>query len=133
MRYQRFTIIQTARPGKKGINEKIQWFGLSLGLFTLRDKDKSSFRIFIELVKAAKGKKGLSSDELAERLRLSRGTVVHHLKNLEEHGLVNTERNKYFLRVENLELLVDELEKDMQRTCDDLKQVAKEIDSWLNL
>jgi predicted transcriptional regulator len=131
--YQRFTFIRSSRPVKKNINEKMQWFGLSLGLFSLRDRDKSSFRIFIELVKAAKIKAGLSSDELAEKLGLSRGTVVHHLKKLDEQGLISSEKNRYILRVENLERLVNELEKDMKRTCEDLKEVAQEIDSRLDL
>ncbi|MFH0977742.1 MAG: winged helix-turn-helix domain-containing protein [Candidatus Woesearchaeota archaeon] len=131
--YQRFTIVKSTKPAKKNINDKLQWFGISLGLFTLRDKNKSSFRIFIELLKAAKVGHGLTSDELGEKLRLSRGTVVHHLNKLSEAGLVAIEKNHYHLRVENLEQLVDEIEKDLERTWADLHEVAKEIDSWLNL
>lgn len=131
--YERFTIIRSPKPVRKNINEKLQWFGISLGLFSLRDKDKSSFRIFIELFKAIKTKKGLTSDELAERLGLTRGTVIHHLKKLGESGLVISDKHAYMLRVDNLEQLIDEIEKDVARTCDDLKQVAKEIDNWLNL
>jgi predicted transcriptional regulator len=132
-RHQRITIVQSSRPIKKSINEKLQWFGVSLGLFSLRDKDKSMFRIFIELLKAAKAKKGLSSDELAAQLGLTRAPVVHHLNKLIDSGVVTVEKNRYYLRVDDLEHLVDEIEKDVKRSCDDLREVAKELDSWLNL
>ena len=99
----------------------------------MRDKDKSCFRVFIELVKSAKAKETLSSDVLAARLALSRGTIVHHINKLIEAGLVVHEGNKYILRVDNLKSLVDEVERDIKRACEDLKEVAKEIDSRLGL
>ena len=105
----------------------------SLGLFNLRDKDKSCFRVFIELVKTAKKGIPLSSDELAYRLDLSRGTVVHHINKLIESGIVVQANKGYILRVDNLRALIDEVEKDLRRTCDDLRSMAKEIDESLGL
>ncbi len=112
---QRITIINIRKPQAKSINEELQWFGTSLGLFNLRDKDKSCYRIFIELLKSAKLKEPLSSDDLAAHLRLTRGTVVHHLNKLMESGLVVTDKNKYTLRVNNLKELIGELERDIKR------------------
>ncbi len=132
--YQRLTIIRyNHSSSKKSVNEKLQWLGNSLGLFNLRDKDKSCFRIFIELIKSAKKEQPLSSDELAERLGLSRGTVVHHLNKLMESGIVVVHKNKYILRVNNLNQLVDELKKDADRMFNDLKDAASEIDTLLGL
>ena len=37
------------------------------------------------------------------------------------------------LRVDNLNLLISELEKDVQRTLGDLKEVASSIDDWIGL
>ncbi len=135
MRYehQRITIIKFRKPLKKNINEELQWFGSSLGLFNLRDKDRSCFRIFIELVKSSRKKKPLSSDELAYKTGLSRGTVIHHLNKLMGSGIVVSEKNKYILRVENLKVLVEEIEKDIKRACSDLKNIAKNIDEELGL
>jgi predicted transcriptional regulator len=132
-RYQKITIVKSARPATTDVNDELRWLGISLGLFNLRDKDKSCFRIFIELLKATKKKKALSSDDLGTKLRLSRGTVVHHLNKLMESGLVVVDKNRYLLRVENLEILIDELRKDLERACDDLKHVAREIDQSLGL
>ena len=129
---QKITIINVRKPIEKSLNEQLQWLGTSLGLFNLRDKNKSCFRIFIELLKAAKSRRPISSDELAEKLGLTRGTVIHHMHTLIDSGLIITEGNRYFLRVDNLTDLIDELEKDIKRTLDDLKQVASNIDTRLS-
>ena len=130
--HQKITIINVRKPARN-LNNELQWFGSSLGLFNLRDKDKSCFRVFIELLKAAKRDKPLTSDELAFKLGLSRGTVIHHINKLIESGIVVHQNNRYMLRVNNLEVLVDEIKRDAERTFDDLKKVAKEIDHLLGL
>ena len=130
---QRITIVQIRKPAEHNVNQELQWFGTSLGLFNLRDKDKSTFRLFIELLKSAKANHMLTSDELAAKLALSRGTIIHHINKLMESGLVVHEGNTYTLRVENLRTLIEEIEKDIKRACDDLKEVAKEIDNRLGL
>jgi predicted transcriptional regulator len=128
---QEITIIRSRKPVMHDINQQLQWFGGSLGLFNLRDKDKSCFRIFVELVKSAKGKKALISDEIALRSGLSRGTVVHHLTKLIKAGLVVHEGNAYILRVDNMSTLIEEIKKDLDRTMGDLKEVAEMIDREL--
>ena len=130
---QRITIVNIRKPAEHNVNQELQWLGSSLGLFNLRDKDKSCFRVFIELLKSAKSRNVLTSDGLASRLDLSRGTVIHHINRLIESGLVVHEGNTYTLRVENLQSLIDEVEKDIKRACEDLKEVAKEIDNRLGL
>ncbi len=78
MRFTRITIIRIKKPERDHINEELQFLGESLGLFSERDKDKSCFRIFIIMVKALKIGQSLTSDEIAERSNLTRGTVIHH-------------------------------------------------------
>ncbi|MFP4112654.1 MAG: ArsR/SmtB family transcription factor [Candidatus Woesearchaeota archaeon] len=130
---QKITIISLRKKKNENINEALRWLGASLGLFNLRDKDQSCFRIFIELLKHSKSQEGLSSDELAYRLSLTRGTVMHHINRLMKSGIVISNRNKYSLRVDNLASLVDELEEDMKRTISDMKKVATDIDKYLGL
>ena len=130
---QRITIVNIRKPAEHNVNQELQWFGSSLGLFNLRDRDKSTFRVFIELLKSAKAKQTLTSDELALKLALTRGTIIHHVNKLIESGIVIHEGNRYTLRVENLKSLIEEVEKDIKRACDDLKEVAKEIDNRLGL
>lgn len=130
---QRITIVNIRKPREHNVNQELQWLGSSLGLFNLRDKDKSCFRVFIELLKSSKARQTLTSDDLALKLSLSRGTIIHHINRLMESGLVIHEGNKYILRVESLKTLIDEVEKDIKRACEDLKEVAKEIDERLGL
>ncbi|MBI2550240.1 winged helix-turn-helix transcriptional regulator [Candidatus Woesearchaeota archaeon] len=133
IREQRITIIRVSRPRQHNVNDELRWLGHSLGLFTERDKDSSLYRLFVELIKSRRGNQLLTSDELAHRVGLSRGTVVHHLNKLLESGIVVSERNRYVLRVGNLEVLIEELRKDVRRTLDDLKAIAKQIDEELEL
>jgi len=130
---QKITIIRTRMPPHGNINEELQWLGNSLGLFNLRDKDKSCFRIFIELLKSARRKQPINSDEIATRTSLSRGTVIHHINRLMESGIVVYDKNAYMLRVDNLRELIDEVEKDIFRACEDLKKVAEDIDNWIGI
>jgi len=131
--HQKITIITVRKPAHGSINEELQWLGTSLGLFNPRDKDKSLFRIFIELLKSAKKREQLTSDEIAYKLGLSRGTVIHHIDKLVDAGIVIHQKNKYMLRVDNLKMLIDEVEKDIKRTCDDLRAIADQIDKRLEL
>ena len=129
MRYlQRITIMSIRKPVQKNVNQELQWLGSSLGLFNLRDKDKSCFRVFIELIKNAKLGKPLSSDEIAYSLGLSRGTVVHHLNKLLDSGIVVEAERGYILRVSNLRDLINEVEKDLERTLAELREMAEETD-----
>ncbi|MBI3027281.1 winged helix-turn-helix transcriptional regulator [Candidatus Woesearchaeota archaeon] len=130
---QRITIVNIRKPAEHNVNQELQWFGTSLGLFNIRDRDKSTFRVFIELLKSAKANTPITSDELASKLSLSRGTIIHHINKLMESGIVIHEGNRYILRVDNLKSLIDEMEKDLKRACDDLKDVAREIDERLGL
>jgi len=133
IRFQRITIIKSRIPEQDNLNYELQWLGNSLGLFNIRDKDKSCFRIFIALLKAIKRNEMLSSDEIADKLNLSRGTVVFHLNKLMNSGIVVSKNNRYMLRVDNLKELIDEVERDMKKACASLREVAEDIDEKLGL
>ena len=133
MRFIKITIIKTKKPEKESINQELQFLGESLGLFNERDKDKSCFRIFITLLKALKSGNMLTSDEIATHTHLTRGTVIHHLNRLMEAGIVSNEKNFYILAVDNLQELVDTVKNNVVKTCDNLKDVARDIDRKLEL
>lgn len=131
--FRRVTIVRVRRPTKKDLNLDLQWFSSSLGLFGNRDKENSCFRVFVELIKAARKGQTLSSDEIANRSHLSRATVIHHLNKLIESGLVIADNNGYILRVENLEELVEEVKRDLNRVFEDLRIMAEDLDEELGL
>jgi len=131
--FRRLTIVKIRKPAKKEINQDLQWFCSTLGLFGLRDKNSSCFRIFVELLKAAKGSRTISSDEIGYRLGLSRGTVVHHLNRLIDSGLIIPDKNGYVLRVSNLGELVEQIKKDTDTVFQNLRDIARDLDEDLNL
>ncbi len=128
---QKITIIKIRKTSPGNVNQELQWLGNSLGLFNLRDKDSSCFRIFITLVKRNKNNQTISSDEIAKRLNLTRGTVVHHLQKLMDSGIVVRERSGYILRENNLQKIIDDIKRDMEKTFSELMEVAKDVDEKL--
>ena len=130
---RRVTIVKVDKPSKISINEEIQWFSTSLGLFGERDKEKSKFRIFLELLKAAKTSKGLSTDQISDKTNLTRATVMHHLEILIEQGLIINKDTKYYLRLKNLEEITKALHQDVQDIFSELNKIAESIDKELGL
>jgi predicted transcriptional regulator len=135
--FTKLTIVRITKPAQttvqNAVNDDLKWLGSSLGLFSLRDKNSSCFRVFIELLKAAKVNHPMSSDEISLRTKLSRGTVVFHLDKLISSGLVTIENSKYILRLAKLESLVDQLKSDTEKVFTNLKEIARDIDSELGL
>ncbi len=135
MRTTRITITRiVATREHQGINAELQYLAGSLGLFNPRDKDRSKFRIFIALLRALKQRqRGLSSDELAAELDLTRATVIHHLGSLAASGIVEHSEGKYVLRVETLEELVAKIRSDVGKMLSELEEVARRCDTSLGL
>lgn len=127
---RKIVLVRHVSPSQN-INEELQWIGQSLGLFNSRDKDKSAFRLFIELLKATKKQQALSSDELATSLCITRATVVYHLNELMERGLVVHQQKKYVLRESDLLSLLEDLHKDVETTLQKMRDVARQIDEHL--
>ena len=57
--------------------------------------------------------------------------LEYNLKKLIEAGIVVNEGKKYILRQEHLGALIDEIRKDIWRTCEDMLKTANEIDEEL--
>ena len=127
----KITLVRIRRTPHENINQELQWFGNSLGLFNLRDKDSSCFRVFITLVRKAKRNETISSDDISDKLNLSRGTVVHHLTKLMNSGLVVREKGGYLLRSNNLSKVMRDIQRDVSAMFNELEDVAKEIDDKL--
>jgi len=128
---RRITILRIRRPAQLGLNDELQWLGSSLGLFGERDRDKTCFRVFLELLKAAKRQRGLTSDEIGELMNISRPTVVHHLTTLMERGMIVHDRRQYILRAGHLHEVINRLQQDAQETLKELEETARALDDVL--
>ncbi|MEM3134726.1 MAG: ArsR family transcriptional regulator, partial [Candidatus Bathyarchaeia archaeon] len=77
--------------------------------------------------------RGLTSDELAAKLSLTRGTMVHHLNKMIRSGLVIYHEGTYKLRGRSLKSTIEEAHRDINRIFENLYKVAESIDKSLNL
>ena len=128
---KRIIIVKIRKEPHDNVNDELRWMGNSLGLFGLRDKDSSCFRMFIILLKSRN--KTISSDQIADRLKLTRGTVIHHLNKLMDSGVVVREKGGYILRENSMEGVIRDMRKDMETMFGELKKAAQEIDEKLGL
>jgi len=69
---------------------------------------------------------------MAYRLDLSRGTVIHHITKLIDAGMLVKTGSSYILRTNSLASLVDEVLEDIERTCQDIKEIAQRIDKEIS-
>lgn len=131
----KITLYRGVKPpiGPIDINKDLQWFCTSLGLVGNRDKNLSTFRIFIVLLKASKANKELSSDNIAHDTDLSRATVIHHLGKLASSGIILEDHERYRLAVDNLEQLVQHLKAEIEHNIKDLEEISRRIDGQLGL
>ena len=135
MRSFKITIYGGTKPPIEplDVNKDLQWFCTSLGLVGNRDRNLSTFRIFITLLKASRQGKLLSSDNIAYETSLSRATVIHHLTKLSTSGIILEEHERYKLAVDNLEELVKHVKLEIAQSMADLEEISKRIDEQLGL
>ncbi len=129
----KITLVEVRKKPSTNINQELKWLGDSLGLFGIRDKDKSCFRLFIELLKQSKLGKPISSDELAQRTDLTRATVIHHLHHLTSCGIIEKlpKQKGYLLKENRLEFLLRMIKSNIDEQFEEMLKTAKEIDERL--
>ena len=130
---QTITLKTIEKPKEKDTIQDIDWMCDSFGLVTGRDTENTSARIFSDLLSKLSHGITVSSDLLADDLRISHARVNHHLRNLAGTGIVYREHRFIFLRGGTLKSAVEELRKDAIRIFDELECIAEEIDNSIGL
>ena len=98
-----------------------------------RKKQKTAYLIFKALVEATAHNNGLTSDELAEKLSLTRGTMIHHLNKMMKSGLVIFHESKFKLRERSLKNTMEEIRRDINRLFENIFEISESIDRSLGL
>ncbi|MBL7100787.1 MAG: helix-turn-helix transcriptional regulator [Nanoarchaeota archaeon] len=130
---KQFIIKKLREPTEKNTNQDIEWLCNSLGFVTPRDQDKTAFKILQSLIKSAKEGKGMTSEELSEVVEPTIGSVIYHLKKLIKAGLVVKMESNYELRMNSLLATINEIERDITITLEDIKRVAEDVDNQIGL
>lgn len=122
------------KPPEKDLGKDIEWICQSLGFLQTKDKDKTCACIVKELIKmSAREKRALSSTELSQELKMSRGAVINHLNRLMKAGLIVRTGTRYCIRSQSTYYMIKEMEREVQRVFEDLEEMASEIDNMMGL
>ena len=130
---RQFTVKKLREPVEKQLERDIEWICTSLGFVTSRDQDKTAFRILKALIMSAKEGRGLTSEELTEYVEPTIGSVIYHLKKLMKAGLVVKLNSTYELRMNNFQNTIEEVEREIVNTMNDIKKIARDIDRDVGL
>ena len=129
---KQITIKKIRSPAPGNIDDDIDYLCRSLGYFSQRDKQDTAGKIFRLLVReACEPDCCLTSDEIAQKLNLTRGAIVHHLNSFISAGIVVKENNRYRLRSASLQKSLEEMRSDIDRILTQMLKIAIEIDEQL--
>jgi predicted transcriptional regulator len=116
------------KPHVKSLEEDLLWLCDSFGFSSGRDTENTSTRIIFSLLDKLSNDEITSSETLAEDLEIKISRVNHHLRNLNDSGLLYRKKRLVYLRGGSLKAAVKEMRKDSERIFDELESIAEEID-----
>ncbi len=124
----RLVIRRVEPPFSNTVEKELEWICQSFGFFEPIDKEKTAAAVFREIVSATEKGLALTSTAIAESVGMSRGSVINHLNNLQRSGLITKNGRYYASRSRSMYRTIEEIEEDIDRIFDRMKQRAKEID-----
>jgi predicted transcriptional regulator len=130
---QQIILRNLEKPRIKSLEEDLLWLCDSLGFSSGRDTENTANRIVFSLLEKLSNDEISSSEVLAEDLDMKISRINHHLRNLNDSGLLYRKKRLIYLRGGSLKAAVKEMRKDSERILDELESIAEEIDSTMGL
>jgi hypothetical protein len=126
-RYYRQIVIRyiTIPSEEENVNEALDWIYECLGLGDERDEVGKS--VFRAIVRASHNGEGISSRDIMQLSEVSQAAIIYHLNQFKRSGLVVKDGRNYYLRAHTLENTLDEMQNDMNRRFERLKEIARKI------
>ena len=113
--------------------DELEWICQSLGFFEPIDRDKTAAAVLKQLINSGGLERPLTSNQIAERVEMSRGAVINHLNNLSRAGLVVRSGRYYSIRSRSIYRTIEEIEEDIDRIFQKMKRVAMELDGEMGV
>ncbi len=126
--YFKVVVRRVERPFKSDFDNQFAWICSSLGFFEPIDKDKNAAAVFKEIVLSTEKGEALTSTAIAERIGMSRGSVINHLNSLLRSGMIEKNGKFYSARSRSIERTIDEIQEDVERIFSQLKKSAADLD-----
>jgi len=120
-------------PAEDSLKKDLEWLCETLGLVSGRDIDGTVVKILQNILKAQINGKGITSDELAEKLLLSRGTVNYHLRSLIDLGLLSRDKNLIKLRNSSILRTITEIKREIDDIFIDVFKISEHLDEHFGL
>jgi len=120
---RRFTplLIRPAQP------DDVEQFCRSLQIVTRRDVDGTVTTVIRTMLEHCSNN-AISSTELANKTNLNRVTIIHHLKRLQDAGIVQKNQKKYRLSPYGFEDFVRKMREETDQMFEHAQFLAKKID-----
>lgn len=122
---RRINIIIT-RQGAPAIGDDMENFARMLNFVSARDTNQTALQVFRWVL--ANSAQGVSSSRMSEACDMNRLTCLHHLKRMEDLGIVRNVDGRYVMGTESMEAYIDRLETEAKETFAALRELAKKID-----
>lgn len=130
---QQIILKRLEKPHIQNLEGDLLWFCDSFGFSSGRDTEKTATKIIFSLLENLSQEQDISSEVLADELDINTSRVNHHLRNLNESGLVYRKKRRIYLRGGSLKAAVREMRMDSERILDELELMAEEIDAIIGL
>lgn len=127
-RYYRQIVIRyvTVPKTEKDPDSELDYIYQCLGLGD--ERDEVGRAVFRALVKANMRGEGISSRDIMELSAVSQAAVIYHLNIFKRSGLVVKDGRNYYLRGRTLVDTLEDMENDMHRRFQNLKEIAKKVE-----
>jgi predicted transcriptional regulator len=127
----KITVRKVDSPIQDDFENNLVWICSSLGFFEEIDKEKNAARIWKEILLSSAQGQVLTSTSIAERIGMSRGSVINHLNNLTRAGLIQKGGRYYYARSASVKKIMEELEDEVSHIFSRLKNAGEKIDKEL--
>jgi len=116
-------------PREAELEEELDWICECLGL--AGERNELAREIFRDLIMASRTRSGVSTREIKEKQNVIQAAVVYHLNIFQGSGLIIKQGRRYYLRAQDLDSTLEEIEQDMLRRMARLRKIARQIEGTL--